>query len=298
MALAKIATHKQAIIDIDDHKMVALAFNQHLDTVPLVFVHGFGASVNFWNGWQTDYVQQHCKWYSLSLPGHYPATFPSDFDPAEINADRLAEITTRALKKLVGNQRIILIGHSTGGFTALNVAMHAPQMVQAVASVAGFVQGTWTGSLGIFQRISRMGPVGRRVLWAVNRMSMVHIQVFSLIDDTYAHNVRAMNTHPDYMTSLPHFYADAKVDNVAALTQWLDHVQNIDISAGLGTISAPALVMVGQQDPIVPPQQAHIIHRGIPHSELIEYPDTGHMMMFERADAYHRDLTAWLKNVM
>lgn len=298
MALAKIATHKQAIIDVDGHKMVALAFNSHLNTVPLVFIHGFGASVNFWNGWQTEYIQQHCKWYSLSLPGHYPATFPPGFDDDEINADRLAEITIRAVKKLVGEQRVILIGHSTGGFTALNVAIRAPQMVQAVASVAGFVQGKWTGSLGMAQQWARWGAVGS-TLWQANEwLACTSRAYFDFGYRSFMADDAAVYVMPGIEDIMAASYIDFKARNTSALFTWLQGVQDIDIRAGLSTISVPALVMAGEDDPLVPSQQARIIREGTSNSEYVGYPGAGHMMMWERHEQYHRDLTAWLQKVM
>jgi len=298
MALAKISTHKQAIIDVHGHKLFALAFNYPLKTTPIIFIHGFGSSVGFWTDWQTPYVQENFRWYSLSLPGHTPATFPDTFPPQDINAENLATIMIDAIKKLVGNQQVVLIGHSTGGFIALNIAMHAPELVKAVVSVSGFVQGKWTGSLGIAQQWARWGQFGR-MLWMGNEwLCKTSRAYFNTMFDMYAADVNAMHAMPAYDDIIEPQHKDFLERDSSALFTWLQGVQDIDIRAGLSTISAPTLIMVGEDDPIVPAEQARIIHEGVPNSDYVSYSGAGHMIMWERHEQYHRDLTAWLKKTL
>jgi pimeloyl-ACP methyl ester carboxylesterase len=169
-------------------------------------------------------------------------------------------------------------------------------MVKGVVSVAGFVQGRWTGALGLNQRLTRMGALGDAMIWLINKMIFANENLFSKGLDAYAADANAMHNAPDYDVALSAMYMNAKQIDWTAMHYWFDRVQNIDISAGLSTITVPTLVMVGDKDPIVPPEQARIIHAGVPHSEYIEYSGVGHMLMWERHRQYHHNITVWLKN--
>ena len=81
----------------------------------------------------------------MSLPGHYPASLPSGFRKEQITATLVAELIAKAIHELVGDRRVMLAGMSTGGFTALAFAAHAPQFVSRVISISGFHHGKWSG---------------------------------------------------------------------------------------------------------------------------------------------------------
>ncbi len=46
----------------------------------------------------------------------------------------------------------------------------------------------------------------------------------------------------------------------------------------------PALVVVGTADALTPPRDARRIAELLPGARLVEYPDSGHMLMYERSD--------------
>ncbi len=65
----------------EGHKLAALSFNPEQAGCPVILLHGIIASVHFWS---PDLVAPFLKLgpcYALSLPGHYPAAFPSSILP-------------------------------------------------------------------------------------------------------------------------------------------------------------------------------------------------------------------------
>ncbi len=127
--LVRVATTKRAVMAIDGHKLVALVFNadKRGKTPPIVFIHGIGASVNFWATGQPAMLKDR-YWASLSLPGHMPATFPDGFTSDDIQAAVLAQVMGEAVRRLAGGVPAVLVGHSTGGFMALSIAAHVPEV--------------------------------------------------------------------------------------------------------------------------------------------------------------------------
>lgn len=128
---------------IEGHQLVAYGFNTHLSQTPVVLLHGITASANSWLVGPPP-VLAHYPWYSLSLPGHFPAQFPLGFASADLTPELVARLVSTAVRQLAGGRPAILIGHSTGGFAALAVAATAPELVAGVVCISGFVQGRWT----------------------------------------------------------------------------------------------------------------------------------------------------------
>ena len=61
-----------------------------------------------------------------------------------------------------------------------------------------------------------------------------------------------------------------------------------DLSAWLGTLDLPVLVVVGSHDRLTPPRHALRTAAALPHSELVELPRCGHMPMIERRHEFAR----------
>ena len=61
-----------------------------------------------------------------------------------------------------------------------------------------------------------------------------------------------------------------------------------DFRGGLGSISAPTLVLVGADDPATPPEAAQLIADGIPGARVTVLPAAAHLLNVERPEAFNR----------
>ena len=68
-----------------------------------------------------------------------------------------------------------------------------------------------------------------------------------------------------------------------------------DIGDRLPRVTPPTLVITGDRDPIVPPEQSRLIASRVPNAELVLIRGAGHMPFLERADDYQRTLGDWLR---
>ena len=71
---------------------------------------------------------------------------------------------------------------------------------------------------------------------------------------------------------------------------------NVDIRELLPQISAPTLLITGDRDPIIPPAQALLIKKMIPHAELEMIKGGGHLLFAERPLEYQQTLRRWLNH--
>lgn len=284
-------------LSIDGHQIVAKRLNPTITHgPPIVLLHGIGGSVDFWSDDQTQIFQEQGPCYAMSLPGHYPASFPSRFRKEEITATLIAELIAKAIHELVGDRPVTLAGLSTGGFTALALAAHAPQIVSRVISISGFHHGKWSGWLGFFQKLVRGGRTGQGLFKYIYRRPTLTKVSFNRQWFIYANDIKTMYAYPHFRAvtdlSYDHFMK-LDLDNII---MYFTIMPNVDIKEWLPRISAPTLVISGDRDPIIPPAQALLIKKMIPHAELEMIKGGGHLLFAERSLEYQHALRRWLEH--
>jgi pimeloyl-ACP methyl ester carboxylesterase len=282
-------------LSIEGHKLVAFGFNEEKPGTPVIFLHGIGSSPRFWTTAQMPPFRDDFRWYALTLPGHYPAAFPADFRRADLTAEMIARVLSEAIQQLVGNQPVLLFGYSTGGFAALDIAAHRPEMVKAVVCVSGFAEGKWTGVLGMMQRMARRGPAGE-MLFRLNMWTgSLSPAISRFIIRFYAADAQALYAYPDTRATIDAGYHDALHLDRHAMAHWFNRMPDVDITPLLPRISAPVLALAGDRDPIVPPAQARLIAERVQRGTLALLPGAGHLPMAERAAEYAKAITEWMQ---
>ncbi|MBC7812772.1 MAG: alpha/beta hydrolase [Burkholderiales bacterium] len=264
-------------LNIEGHKLVALGFNENKGGTPVVFIHGLFSSVNFWTNWQTPYVNEHLCWYSLSLPGHYPALYPTGFRRENLTVEMLTRVISSAIQQLVAEQPVILVGYSIGATIALNIAATLPQMTTASASISGFAFGEWVTVAHLAEWLVEEGG---------GRTTLIQTEMERILEFLVGIHELPRNIWPDI--------ADL---NFAAMMHYLDLIADIDIRANLPQINAPTLIIAGERDVIVLPDHAAFIAAQIPHSKLMMLPNASHLPMGENPPAYHAAVSEWLQSL-
>ena len=62
-------------------------------------------------------------------------------------------------------------------------------------------------------------------------------------------------------------------------------------------IKAPVLIMSGNDDRLVPPDNSQILKELIPHAELYFYPGCRHCFFIEKSDAFNQNVIIFLKSL-
>ncbi len=289
-----IITHE---MQIEGHQLNALSFNPNASGVPIILLHGITASVGMWITDGKALYSQHGPVYALSLPGHYPAAFPSDFQQEALTAEVIARVLTTAIRELIGEQTAVLVGHSTGEFAALAIAAHAPELAHSVISIAGFAQGKWIGLLGVGQQAARHSAIGKIIFKATYLSLRWPRWWFKAAWRTYTPNPSNLFSFPfidAIVNDMWPYYRHLDLDAVAC---YFAAMPDINIETWLPRITAPTLILVGDSDPIVPPAQSHLLAAHIPHTQLEIFEGAGHTLMFEMYDNYKRLVSKWLQRM-
>jgi pimeloyl-ACP methyl ester carboxylesterase len=282
-------------LQVEGHDLFALALNPEQPGHPIILLHGIGSTPRFWSDDHVSIFLKHGPCYALSLPGHYPAKFPTGFRQEMLTPDMMAHVLEEAIRRLVGNQPVTLAGHSTGGFAALVIAACCPSMARRVISISGFAQGKWTGVLGQFQWLTRHGPIGQTVFKLWYPVGRISPGVFLWAWRIYATDLRALFAYPELEACARGCYSDFRRLDLDAMAQYFSVMPDTDISSLLPRIAAPTLVVTGDQDPTVPPAQARLIVEKIPNADLAWIEGGGHLLFAERPTEYRRVLSEWLQ---
>ncbi|MGJ8670495.1 MAG: alpha/beta fold hydrolase [Oceanococcus sp.] len=280
---------KEGFVESQGHRLAYLAVNEHLvsDEQPcIVFIHGVLASVNFWRDCVPTSFQEDRAWYSLSLPAHHPSTVPANFAPEQVNEQWFFEVMNGALKELLGDRKAIIIGHSTGGFSALNLAIHQAPNVLGIISIAGFHSGDWGGVEGLLVKLAGLGPWAKS-LFAPNialagKSKFIQRTFASLL----AYDRKAYTASPLSQRMIKNIRCNTEQQDPAALFPLFNGIRRLEIADQLHSISMPCTLFAGTHDPVVPAKQSLLIASKIPHAKSVVFQNVGHMPFMEDTQAY------------
>ena len=104
----------------------------------------------------------------------------------------------------------------------------------------------------------------------------------------------------------PHRYSDAALKQIhidmchdvgaeAYVRQQRAILTRADSRPLLGSITCPALVLVGEQDALTPPFLSEEMAAGIPGARLVKVPHCGHLSTLEQPDAVNAALVEWMR---
>lgn len=276
-------------VDIDGHRLAYLAVNEHLmqpDEPAVVFIHGVLASVNFWRAALPADYRDHRPWYALSLPAHPPSTAPADFQPEQVDDDWFYRIMDGALARLLKGRKAIVVGHSTGGFAALNLALHHSPHVAGIVSIAGFHSGQWGGVEGALVKLAGLGhwalPLFAANLAVARHSRFVQKTFASLL----ANDRKGFLRHPLSEAMLDSLRADTQAQDARALFCLFNGISKLEIGHRLEAIRVPCHLFIGTHDPVVPTSQSVLLAARVPDARTEVFWNVGHMPFMESSEHF------------
>jgi len=191
-----------------------------------------------------------------------------------------------ALRHHLGFNRMAVIGHSYGGFIALEYAVRHPERVSRLILID--TAPAYNYGAEIRENLKRRHPTDEMPA-ALRRPAPSSDseleRLFSKILPLYFHNYNAELAHRLFEQTI--WSASAAACNERLL-------RGYDVRSQLSKITARTLIMVGKHDFICPLSQARLLHEGIPNSELIVFQESAHFPYVEEPDAFFAGVRNWL----
>jgi pimeloyl-ACP methyl ester carboxylesterase len=269
-----------------DERMVTLASGATLyvrdagrrDGPPLILLHGFAGNLRAWDGW-TAALGDHYRVISVDWPGHGQTPPP----PAGANADPAAVIGE--LADALGLVRFALAGNSMGGAFAWRFAGAEPQRVAALILVDSGGAPTEAAAMRRRFALAANPLVGFLLRWAGGPIVM-------------GYGVRSGFADPSKITPHDVRLADrmyrAAGNRGVLLARMQAGFDSRDGPALLAAITAPTLLMYGDQDKLVSLAETEELAAAIHGSRMQIYPKLGHVPHQEDAAATAADARAFL----
>jgi proline iminopeptidase len=186
-----------------------------------------------------------------------------------------------ALCRTLGIERPAVLGHSFGGFVALHLALRHPDVAGSLILIDTAASSTdMTGAMEQLEK--RHGPEVRAAAEPVfgGDVSEETMAEFGrLVAPAYVHD-------PEKVGSVLESLGRSSFNTEVAAHYFSNQAAHYDVRDRLGEIRVPTLVMVGENDWLIPPSASRVIAEGIPGAELVVLPEAGHFSFIERPDVY------------
>lgn len=235
------------------------------DSIPLVLIHGTSSSLLTW-----DATAAHWSTYKrvirMDLPG-FAITGPRADEDYSLKA--YVDFIHAFLGRL-GVNKCYMAGNSLGGGIAFSYAAAHPSMVEGLILLdpAGYPIINAKGNLGF--KIART-PVLKELMKIITPRSVVHRS----LEDVYGNK----NLVTD---SLAEVYHDMllREGNRAALVRRMNMMQSSDTTIITG-IRVRTMIIWGDQDQLIPVDNAYKFSRDLPNDTLVIMKGIGHVPMEE-----------------
>ena len=249
------------------------------DSIPLVLLHGTSASLQTWDGWARGLRDGH-RVIRMDLPG-FGLTGPSANNDYSIEA--YVRFTLHLLDTL-GVRRFSIAGNSLGGEIAWHVAAAAPERVSQLVLVdaAGYPSSSTSVPIGF--RMARTPWLS----WMMTRI-LPRAVVRSSVRNVYGDPARVTDSLVDRYYDLT-----LRTGNRASLQLRFAQSRPGADTLRLRDLRLPTLVLWGDRDRLIPPENAARFGRDISGSRVIVYRGLGHVPQEEDPARTAADVRAFL----
>ncbi len=215
---------------------------------PIIFLHGLDASVRWWNP-TIRVLSRHFRCFALDF-----MTFDYWRERSRVRLPQSGDFVAAWLQALQLD-RTHVIAHSMGGYSACQLAIAYPDLIDHLVLVAPAI--TEQRRLYLHE-LRQLGPF-------------------------------AWNITP---TFVPIFVGDSLRTGPV---RWWRAVQELQQAAPLplSNITAPTLLIWGTRDPLVPVTRSANLQRQIANSRLLLLRGARHVPMYEQPDAFNQAVRAF-----
>jgi rifampin ADP-ribosylating transferase len=235
--------------------------------VPVVLVHAWGESKGSFDQ-LLPLVPPSLRTFAMDQRGHGQADKPAiGYGLSDFASD------VEAFMDAVQIESAILLGSSSGGYVAQQVAATSPRRVAGLVLVGSprTLEGRPAFADGVDKLTDPIDPD-----WV--RASLGWFPRF----------------HP-----VPDWYIDDRVADgvVMPARVWKESLEGLTTAkppTQTGTITAPTMIIWGARDELLIREDQKALSAAIPGSRLLVYEDTGHLVLWEQPERVAADLVAFI----
>jgi pimeloyl-ACP methyl ester carboxylesterase len=262
-----------------------------------LFVHGRGGSATNWTD-LAGLLRGHLDIEAIDLPG-FGRSGPSPMNDYSLRAHANTVI---AYLEQSGRGPVHLVANSLGGAVSIEVASGRPDLIRTLTLVSPAVpdirlrihalRNDWRMALMV---VPGLGDAAMKRLANTSPEARVKGTIELCFADPSRYDPRRLAEAISEATlrSANAWSSDAFVRSLRGLVR-SHFIQGKQVWSAMGRITAPTLVIWGDQDRLVAPDLAPYVAAAIPDSRLLELHDIGHTAMMEDPVTTARAIVALL----
>lgn len=250
------------------------------DSLPLILLHGTGSSLHTFDSW-TEELKKNKRVVRMDLPG-FGLTGP--FPGRSYSMDQYVGFLSSFLTARKIN-RCYLAGNSLGGQIAWQFTLKHPEAVDKLILIdaAGFPLKSRSVPLAF-----RMAgtPVINKLLTFITPRFVVE----SSVKNVYADKSKVTDQLVDR-----YFDLSLRAGNRQALIDRMQTHNDSNEVKRINTISQPTLILWGEEDGLIPAENAYRFERLLPNDTLVMLQNSGHVPMEENPGQSLNALKAFIR---
>jgi pimeloyl-ACP methyl ester carboxylesterase len=240
--------------------------------LPVVLLHGFPMHCDVWNAY-SEKLSNSFTVYTPDLPGFGN----SPMLPGDFNLQDVAERMIRWIKEME-IVRPSIIGHSMGGYVALEMVRKAPELFSG---------------LGLFHSTA-MADTPEKKDSRTKVIQFINENGVLAFTSNFIQPLFADQNHPA-ISVVREITTQSSAETVKGYTKAMrDRRDNRDV---LTSFPGPVLIIGGDQDKGIPAETLH--QQGLLNRKTSVHilPDTGHMGMFEKPEETLAMVRSFLRKI-
>lgn len=248
----------------------------------IVLIHGTSDSLLTWDP-IAPYLENDYRLISLDLQGH---GFSSAHPQADYSRSAMVE-SVRLLMDYLEVDSAALIGNSLGGGIAWRAALSHPDRVNSLVLLdpSGAPHKTQSKS-NIGFRLMR-SSIGRFLGRKITPRALVEKSLTDTVVDDQLVSEKMVDRYWE-LVRLP--------GNRQALTELALVQKDQSPWNDIASLNQPALIIWGEKDQLIPVSSGALFDSALPNSQLVVYPEIGHLPMIEAPQTTANDIREFLNN--
>jgi len=234
---------------------------------PLVLLHAFPLTSAMWR----PQVEAFSDGWEVLAPDL----------PAEPSMDGLADAVAAEIRAH-GDGPVVLGGLSMGGYVVFAVLRRHAELVRALV-LADTRPGADTAEVRD-RRAAQQAQVATEGAGPIVEGSLANLP-----------SAYTRESRPEVMEELRRIMQSVSPDWITAALEAMK--QRPDSTPLLAELDVPALVIVGEDDTVTPPDVAEDMQRRLPNARLAVIPNAGHLSNVEDPNAFNAELRLFLEMV-
>ncbi|QCK16544.1 alpha/beta fold hydrolase [Mangrovivirga cuniculi] len=263
---AEYANEESEFMSIDGANVHYRDVGNPGDSLPIILIHGTGASLHTFNDWTKELKTNH-RVIRMDLPG-YGLTGP--FENRDYSIHHYVNFLNTFLDSLSIDQ-CVMGGNSLGGHIAWRFTLKHPEKVNKLILIDASGYPFKSKSSPIAFKMAKV-PVVKNAFTYITPRFVVE----SSVENVYADDSKVTEEVVDR-----YFELTLRKGNRQAFVDRFSTSNNLKAYKKLNTIKTETLILWGEQDDLIPVEIAYQFHEALPNDTLVILPNAGHIPMEE-----------------